>query len=36
MQPGEALATAIQRADDQLYRAKHAGRGRTQCADGVL
>lgn len=36
MQRGEALATAIQRADDQLYRAKHAGRGRTQCADGVL
>jgi len=34
--PGEALAAAIQRADDQLYRAKHAGRGRTQCADGVL
>lgn len=34
--PGEALAAAIQRADDQLYRAKHAGRGRTCCEDGVL
>ncbi|RZL37666.1 MAG: GGDEF domain-containing protein [Rubrivivax sp.] len=34
--PGETLAAAIQRADDQLYRAKHAGRGRTCCADGVL
>lgn len=34
--PGEALAAAIQRADDQLYRAKHAGRGRTCCAEGVL
>jgi diguanylate cyclase (GGDEF)-like protein len=34
--PGETLAAAIQRADDQLYRAKHAGRGRTLCADGVL
>ena len=34
--PGEALSAAIQRADDQLYRAKHAGRGRTCCADGVL
>ncbi|MGQ3004155.1 MAG: diguanylate cyclase domain-containing protein [Hydrogenophaga sp.] len=33
---GETLAVAIQRADDQLYRAKHAGRGRTCCADGVL
>ena len=36
VQPGETLAAAIQRADDQLYRAKHAGRGRTLCADGVL
>ena len=36
VQPGETLAAAIQRADDQLYRAKHAGRGRTICADGVL
>ena len=36
LQPGESLAAAIQRADDQLYRAKHAGRGRTCCADGVL
>ncbi len=36
VQPGETLGAAIQRADDQLYRAKHAGRGRTQCADGVL
>jgi diguanylate cyclase (GGDEF)-like protein len=35
-QPGETLAAAIKRADDQLYRAKHAGRGRTLCADGVL
>lgn len=34
--PGETLAAAIQRADDALYRAKHAGRGRTACADGVL
>ncbi len=34
--PGETLVAAIQRADDQLYRAKHAGRGRTLCADGVL
>ena len=34
--PGEALAGAIQRADDELYRAKHAGRARTCCADGVL
>ncbi|MBI3348376.1 MAG: GGDEF domain-containing protein [Burkholderiales bacterium] len=34
--PGEALAAAIKRADDQLYRAKHAGRGRTCCEDGVL
>lgn len=34
--PGETLAAAIKRADDQLYRAKHAGRGRTCCADGVL
>ena len=33
---GETLAAAIARADDQLYRAKHAGRGRTACADGVL
>ena len=33
---GETLADAIARADDQLYRAKHAGRGRTECADGVL
>ena len=36
VQPGEALAAAIKRADDELYRAKHAGRGRTMCADGVL
>jgi diguanylate cyclase (GGDEF)-like protein len=36
VQPGEALAAAIKRADDELYRAKHAGRGRTSCADGVL
>ncbi|MFT7722776.1 MAG: GGDEF domain-containing protein [Roseateles sp.] len=36
VQPGETLAAAIQRADAQLYRAKHAGRGRTLCADGVL
>lgn len=36
VQPGETLAAAIARADDQLYRAKHAGRGRTACADGVL
>ena len=36
VQPGETLALAIKRADDQLYRAKHAGRGRTCCADGVL
>ncbi|HEY0955060.1 MAG TPA: GGDEF domain-containing protein [Roseateles sp.] len=34
--PGESLAAAIARADDQLYRAKHAGRGRTCCGDGVL
>ncbi|RTL39449.1 MAG: GGDEF domain-containing protein [Burkholderiales bacterium] len=34
--PGESLSAAIQRADDQLYRAKHAGRGRTCCAAGVL
>ncbi|MFT7776702.1 GGDEF domain-containing protein [Roseateles sp.] len=36
VQPGETLAAAVARADDQLYRAKHAGRGRTQCAEGVL
>ena len=36
VQAGETLAAAIQRADDQLYRAKDAGRGRTSCADGVL
>ena len=36
IEPGETLAAAIKRADDQLYRAKHAGRGRTSCADGVL
>ncbi|MDR7332735.1 GGDEF domain-containing protein [Roseateles asaccharophilus] len=36
VQPGEALAAAIARADDQLYRAKHAGRGRTCSDDGVL
>lgn len=36
VQAGETLATAIQRADDQLYRAKGAGRGRTVCAEGVL
>jgi diguanylate cyclase (GGDEF)-like protein len=36
VQAGETLAAAIARADDQLYRAKHAGRGRTVCADGVL
>ncbi len=36
VQTGETLAAAIQRADDQLYAAKHAGRGRTLCADGVL
>ncbi|WP_162245837.1 MULTISPECIES: GGDEF domain-containing protein [unclassified Roseateles] len=36
VEAGEALAAAIKRADDQLYRAKHAGRGRTCCADGVL
>jgi len=34
--PGETLAAAIKRADTQLYRAKHAGRSRTLCADGVL
>jgi diguanylate cyclase (GGDEF)-like protein len=34
--PGETLASAIQRADDQLYRAKHAGRAQTCCAPGVL
>jgi diguanylate cyclase (GGDEF)-like protein len=33
---GETLSAAIKRADDQLYRAKHAGRGQTCCADGVL
>ena len=36
VQPGESLAAAIARADDQLYRAKHAGRGRTCGDDGVL
>jgi diguanylate cyclase (GGDEF)-like protein len=36
VQPGESLAAAITRADDQLYRAKHAGRGRTCSDDGVL
>ncbi len=36
LRPGEALAAAIQRADDELYRAKHNGRGHTACADGVL
>lgn len=36
VQAGETLAAAIKRADDQLYRAKHAGRGQTCCADGVL
>lgn len=36
IEPGETLAAAIKRADDQLYRAKHAGRGQTCCADGVL
>ena len=36
VQAGETLAAAIARADDQLYRAKHAGRGRTECAAGVL
>jgi diguanylate cyclase (GGDEF)-like protein len=36
VQTGETLAAAIQRADDQLYGAKHAGRRRTQCAAGVL
>ncbi|MGM9481430.1 GGDEF domain-containing protein [Roseateles sp. NT4] len=36
IEAGETLAAAIKRADDQLYRAKHAGRGRTCCADGVL
>ena len=36
VQAGETLAAAIARADDQLYRAKHAGRARTCCADGVL
>ncbi|MFG6412596.1 GGDEF domain-containing protein [Roseateles sp. DC23W] len=34
--PDEPLSAAIARADDQLYRAKHAGRGRTCCGDGVL
>lgn len=34
--PGESLAAAIQRADDQLYRAKHAGRGQTCRDDSVL
>ena len=34
--PGETLSSAIQRADDQLYRAKHAGRAQTCCAPGVL
>jgi diguanylate cyclase (GGDEF)-like protein len=36
VQPGEALAAAIKRADVELYRAKHAGRAQTCCADGVL
>jgi diguanylate cyclase (GGDEF)-like protein len=36
VQPGETLAVAIKRADDQLYHAKHAGRGRTNCEQGVL
>lgn len=36
VEAGETLAAAIKRADDQLYRAKHAGRARTCCADGVL
>jgi len=36
VEPGETLAAAIKRADDQLYGAKHAGRGRTNCAAGVL
>lgn len=36
IEPGETLAAAIKRADDQLYRAKRAGRGQTCCADGVL
>lgn len=36
IEPGETLAAAIKRADDQLYHAKAAGRGRTACADGVL
>lgn len=36
VQSGESLEAAIARADDQLYRAKRAGRGRTLHADGVL
>ncbi len=36
VQPGETLAAAIKRADDQLYQAKHAGRGRTCRDDDVL
>jgi diguanylate cyclase (GGDEF)-like protein len=36
VQAGETLAAAIARADEQLYRAKHAGRGRSCCADDVL
>ncbi len=36
IEAGETLSAAIKRADDQLYRAKHAGRGQTCCADGVL
>ncbi|MFG6467802.1 GGDEF domain-containing protein [Roseateles sp. BYS87W] len=36
VKPGETLAAAIQRADDALYRAKAAGRGRTACDEGVL
>jgi diguanylate cyclase (GGDEF)-like protein len=35
VQPGETLAAAIKRADDQLYRAKHAGRARTCLAEDV-
>ncbi|RZJ08613.1 MAG: GGDEF domain-containing protein [Rubrivivax sp.] len=34
--PGETLAGAIKRADEYLYLAKKAGRGRTLCATGVL
>ncbi len=36
VQAGETLAEAIKRADDELYSAKHAGRGRTLGAADVL